>query len=255
MDIIPDQLLKYTVTPYTNQTYSLTVFSTTQPDLEFTAHGSVSSGGSSAYIKVTSLNPNLYISFGRWDSVYVPGGPSWNITKVARPLTLGEQINAAGSIWENTTLFLTDHSGSGGGNKNVNDWIGGDKFLGLKYVNGANTTYGWIRVQCTDEDSCYVKEYSYAPITTAIKEQVKDDITVYPNPASSAIYVVLGKNEHDLRSLKLSDALGREVKANYEVKDGKIKIELDKNIPEGCYFLQYKLGEASFIRKVIRDNR
>jgi hypothetical protein len=252
-DINPDVTIKYVVTPYTNVTYSVNMFGGSQYDLEFTAHGSVSSSGSSAYIKVTSLDSNVFIGFGRWDSVYVPGGPNWNVTKIAKPLLFGEQINAPGIIWDNTVLYFTDHSGSGGGNKNVNDWIGNDKYLGLKFQNGNMTAYGWIRVQCISEDTCMIKEFSASQITTAIKEYQKDNSKIYPNPVSNVIYIDISESE--ISDLKLSDALGREMKLNAEFRDRKIRIDLDKNLPEGCYFLQYKTDGISHVRKLVKDVR
>ena len=161
-DINPDTLINYSF-PYTNETYGISVFGNSSNDIELTAHGAASSGGSDAYIKVTSLNPNVYVLFGRWDSVQYMSAPyNWNVTKVAKPLNQNDPINTNGAIWKNDTLYLTDHSGHSGGNKNVNDWIGGNKYLGIKYQNGSIIKYGWIRLQCTAEDSCYVKDFSYS---------------------------------------------------------------------------------------------
>lgn len=37
------------------------------------------------------------------------------------PFSMYVDINPAGVIWDNTMLYLTDHSGHGGGNKMVSD--------------------------------------------------------------------------------------------------------------------------------------
>jgi hypothetical protein len=253
MNINPDVMINYVVVPYTNDTYSVSIFNNPSYDLEFTAHGAVSSSGSAAYIKVTSLDPNVSISFGRWDSVFVPGGPGWNVTKVAKPLNPGEQINASGTVWDNTTLYFTDHSGAGGGNKNVNDWIGGDKYLGVKYQNGNMTAYGWIKLQCSTKDTCLIKEYSSSQITTGLREGRKDYPRIYPNPISNAIYIEL--NEADVSDIMMSDLLGREVKMNVEVKDKKMKIGFDPDLPSGCYFLRYKTGSVSHVKKLVKEAR
>jgi hypothetical protein len=161
-DIIPDTLLNYSF-PYSNETYGIKLFGNSSNDIELTAHGAASSGGSDAYIRVTSLNPNVYILFGRLDSVQFMSPPyNWDVTKVAKPLNQNDPINTVGAIWNDSILYLTDHSGHSGGNKNVNDWIGGNKYLGIKYQNGSIIKYGWIRLQCTTEDSCYVKDFSYS---------------------------------------------------------------------------------------------
>lgn len=161
-DINPDTLLNYTVYPYTNKSFGFNLFGSASDDLEITAEGATSPGGTSAYFSIRSLNQNVYIRFGRLDSVYIPAYNFWDVTKIARPLNAGDQINTPAAIWDTTLLYLTDHSGYGGGNKNVNDWIGDDKYVGLKYQNGNTVTYGWIRVQCVSKDSCYIKDYSYS---------------------------------------------------------------------------------------------
>ncbi|MCW3075644.1 MAG: hypothetical protein JWO32_253 [Bacteroidetes bacterium] len=154
---ITDTLLNYKTSPFTQETYSIDVFGSVATDIEFMARGSVSSGGSQAFIRVTSLNPNVYISLGRIDSVFVPASSNYNVTNIAKPLNAGNVINSAGAVWDNTTLYLTDHSGSGGGNKNVNDFVGGDKYIGLKFVSPGANSYGWIRVSCISQDSCTLK--------------------------------------------------------------------------------------------------
>src|SRR4051812_25074380 len=97
-DIVPDSLLTYQYYPSVYRTYSLNIFGSTGPELEFTSIGSVSSGGSQAQIKIRTINPDVSIRFGRWDSVWVPGSQSWYVTKVAKALLSGEQINAANAI-------------------------------------------------------------------------------------------------------------------------------------------------------------
>jgi hypothetical protein len=254
VDISPDSLLNYTVTPYTNETFSVNIFGDASPDLEFTAHGAVSSGGGDAYIRVVSLNPDVYIRFGRLDSVYAPGSSSWNVTKVALPLNNGEQVNAPSAIWDNTMLYFTDHSGHDGGNKNVNDWIGTDKFLGLKYQNGASASYGWFRVQCVSEDSCYLKDYSAAG-AVGITERSKLAAGIYPNPVNTCFYLRnIDPNTFDIKGLKLKDLFGREVQISTEMMNETLRVSLDVSLPAGCYILEYVTEKLSFSHKVIKLN-
>jgi hypothetical protein len=239
-DVDPDTLLNYVVAPYTNETYSANVFGISDDDIEITAHGAVSSGGSDAYIKITSINPNIYISQGRLDSVFVAGNSTWNITKIARVIGTGETINALDAVWDNTELYLTDHSGHNGGNKNVNDWIGGEKFIGLRYMAGNDLAYGWIRVECPHEDSCYVKDYSFSPVVSGIKEVKKKELSVYPNPTNNIFYLNnISPVSFSISKLKILDMYGREIKFDYEINANNIKIETDPVLPAGCYFLEY----------------
>ncbi|MGZ4098868.1 MAG: T9SS type A sorting domain-containing protein [Bacteroidia bacterium] len=251
-DINPDTLLNYVTYPYTNETYSINMFGNSQNDIEFTANGAVSSGGYSQYIKVTSLNPNVFISFGRWDSVFVTANSNWNVTKVAKPLNFGDPINPMNVVWDNTVLYLTDHSGSGGGIKNVNDWVGGDKYIGLKYLNGGSTGYGWIRVRCKTADSCYIKDVSYTTLSTGINEIKQTETLAYPNPANNGFYLKdINMSTFDIKNVSLKNSYGNEVRFVHEIQGNNVKINPDKSLPEGCYILQYVSGENRYSGKLI----
>jgi hypothetical protein len=255
VDIAPDTLMNYTVAPYTHELYSLNIFGDAINDLDFIAHGAVSSGGSAAYISVTSINTNLSIRQGRLDSVFVPATSTWNVTSIAKPLNIGEAIDPAGAVWNNTTLYLTDHSGSGGGNKNVNDFVGGDKYLGLRYVNGTAIAYGWVRVQCPTQDACYVKDYSFTPETVGINESAVKETVIFPNPVSDHFFISnLDPNTFSRSSLKIRDIYGKEI--GFSCDPGtNTKITFDKDIAEGYYILQYNSGNDIFSQKIVKVSR
>jgi hypothetical protein len=252
-DIIPDTLLNYTVAPYTNETYGIKLFGDETNTLEFTARGAVSSGGSAAFINVTILNPKVYVRLERLDSVYVPATTSWNITKVAEPLGTGVVINTLDAIWDSTTLFLTDHSGSGGGNKDVNDWKGGEKYLGLKFKDENSVAYGWIRVECPNVDSCYLKDYSFTQKIIGINEINLPQTMIYPNPVIHSFCIKnINVNTFDLSNLKLKDIYAREIQFSCEMKANEINIVPDPNLADGCYILEYLSKDCTFSKKLVK---
>lgn len=254
-DINPDTLLNYVVVPFTNEVYSLDLFGDSNNDIQFTARGSISSGGSDAFISVASLDPNVYIRMGRLDSVYAPGTSSWVVTRIAEPLGTGQQINTASAAWDNTTLYLTDHTGHDGANKNVNDWVGGDRFMGLKYQGGSTVYYAWLRINCPSEDSCYLKDYAVAG-TVGIEEKAKVEAAVYPNPLNDHFYLKnIDPGTFDITKLKLKDLFAKEVKFSCEIKGNNIKIDPDPALPNGCYVLEYSSGNISFAKKLIKINK
>jgi len=253
-DINPDTLLNYTLFPYTHESFGLNLYDDSSDDIRITADGAVSSGGTSAYISVISLNPNVYIRFGRWDSVYIPAYNFWDVTKVAKPLNAGDQINAAGAIWDTSLFYLTDHSGWGGGNKNVNDWIGSDKYIGLKYQNGSVIKYGWIRVRCKSKDSCYVKDYSYTPAAIAIQEIEQTKMKIFPNPVKDFFYLEnVAAETFDVSKVKITDIYGKEIKFTGETKNKEVKINLDSNAPEGCYLLHWFFKDQPITGKFVKS--
>ncbi|MES2593631.1 MAG: T9SS type A sorting domain-containing protein [Bacteroidota bacterium] len=254
-DINPDTLVNYTVVPFTNETYGIMLFGDVLNSIEFTARGAVSSGGSAAYLNVNAINTNIHFCYSRLDSVYVPSDTSWNVTKIAKPLNAGEQLDTSTLLWDSTTVYFTDHSGSGGGNKNVNDWIGLDKYLGMKYINGNNVAYGWVKVHCVSEDSIYIKEFSFSEIVSeisGIKEISQNETMLYPNPINTYFYL---DGINDFTSIKLTDLYGKEIKFNSEIHNSKIRIEPAQLLPNGYYLLQYiqKNGKP-FSGKLIKIN-
>jgi hypothetical protein len=258
-DVFPDSLMNYVAYPFTNETYSLDVFGSSAPDVYFTARGSVSSGGSQAYISIKSMQPDVYIRFGRWDSVWVPGSSSWRVSKVAKPLSSGDVINAPGAIWDNGELFLTNNSGSQGGNVSINDFVGGDKYIGLKYVekdynyNDVNH-YGWIWVRCTTEDSCYVKEYSSTfKVIAGLMKESREKIGLYPNPSGNKFYLSnTGTLPFEKESLKVLDLLGKEVACLVNTAGDDLQVVLPSDTPRGCYFVQFSADGQLQTRKLMK---
>jgi hypothetical protein len=252
-DINPDTLLNYTVAPYTNETYGLSFYTDLVNNLKFTARGAVSSGGSSAYISVQSLDPHLFLASGRIDSVYVPATTSWNVTKIAKPFSMGEALDDMNIAWDTTQLYLTDHSGSGGGNKDVNDWIGTDKYIGLKYMDLNDTTYGWIRIECVSEDSCYIKDFSYSALSLSIKNTLQNKVIMYPNPSAGICYL---KNQHgttfDIEELELTNINGQKIKFTSVLSNGVLRLNL-KGLAPGIYTLRYKQGDTIIHKQLVKE--
>ncbi len=254
-DVFPDTVVSYQGAPYSSESYSMNMFGSSAPDLEITARSSVSSGGSQEVIKITSLNENLFIRFGRWDSVYYPGVGGYLKTKVAKALEAGDTINAAGAIWDNTELYLTDHSSAQGGTKNVNDFVGGDKYIGLKFIDidkYNEIQYGWIHVRCVDKDSCYVKEYSRVAIITGIYEIDNTIIQMYPNPVKNYFYI--NSNEvTEPNSVRVTDLLGKPVNCVVSGEENIIKVNVPSEMPAGCYFVNFQAGGKTVSKKLIKS--
>jgi hypothetical protein len=254
-DINPDQLMYYVYFPYIHLDYNIDMFSPAGDEIQVTSDGASSSGGSSAYINIKCLSPDVYVSMGRLDSVYDSTSTSWLVTKVAKPLNAGDPINSSGAVWVNAMQYISDHSASFGWMKDVNDWIGGDKYVGVKYMGTAGTWYGWIRLQCFKKDSCYVKDFSSAMTGVGVGEIAGEQMTVYPNPVKDAIY--LDKTDaaaFDVNKLRLTDLAGREIKFNTEIAVDRVKL-VTAELADGCYLLNYTDERSSWSRKIIVSKR
>ncbi|HLC83641.1 MAG TPA: T9SS type A sorting domain-containing protein, partial [Bacteroidia bacterium] len=245
-----DSLLNYVYFPYTHQVIDLSIFGTSS-DTEFIAHGSSSPGGSVAYINISSLDPSVFISFGRLDSVYDSTSTSWLVTKVAKPLNMGDPINGPGTVWDNSMLYLSDHSGSFGWLKDVNDWIGSDKYVGLKYSNGSTIAYGWIRVHCMSEDSCYLKEFSSTTLFTEVQETIKSNVLVYPNPAKEKFTVCFDPSS-PAEKICVYDIAGNSL----FIKELDHSLEEEINLsaqPGGLYVLHVKTKTGILNIKIVKE--
>jgi hypothetical protein len=254
-DINPDILVTYTIVPYTNNSYSFNICGDAANDIVFQGIGSTSPGGTSAYIRIMSLNANMSVRFGRWDSVYIPAYSYWDVSKVAKPLNNGEPVNPINAMWDDSVLYLTDHSGWGNGNMNVNDWIGGDKFLGIKFQNGANTEYGWIRVQCPSKDSCYVKDYSMTQTITFLSENKMNRVAAFPNPCATEFFIQKSGLDLQPATILITDLFGTAVR--FTATDGSdgIRISFAENVPDGCYLLSYKSNDRFLYNTILKSEK
>jgi hypothetical protein len=250
-DINPDSLMHYVFFPYTHQVVDLTVFGN-NPEIEFVADGSSSPGGTSAYINIRSLDTNVFISFGRLDSVYDSTSSSWLVTKVAKVLNAGDLINSQGAVWDNSMLYISDHSGSFGWTKDVNDWIGADRYIGLKYDDGNIVAYGWIKVGCVHEDSCYVREFSSTPIVLGgVAEAANNKMLLYPNPFRSFFTIsfdpLIPIDEINIYDITGSCILKKKC-------TNRLAEEIDLTDQEaGIYLLQVTYKEGTRYQKIIKE--
>ena len=249
-DLNPDTFLHYTYNPFSHQVADFKIFGNS-PDIEFVADGSSSPGGSSAYISIRSLNAFVFISLRRLDSVFDNTSQSWLITKVARPLNAGDPINTSGKVWDNSMLYISDHSASFGWTKDVNDWIGGDKYIGLKYDDGSAIAYGWIRLSCQTKDSCYVKDLSTTAILAGLKEIENNKALIYPNPSTSK-FTVYSDPLAPAEEICVYDRTGNCILKRRSSHGPKEEIDLSAQ-PCGIYFLQAKTKDGIMTRKIVKE--
>jgi hypothetical protein len=258
-DVTPDSLLWYRSYPSVFFTYSINVFNSAGYEYMFKSVGSVSSGGSQAYIRIESLRPDMYMLQGRIDSVWCPGcgmGGQWNYRKVAKPLLAGDTINSPTAVWDNTYLYLTEHSGYQGANWNINDFVGGDKYIGLQFRElgnyGTDDRYGWVWVNCISEDSCYVKGYASQARTTGIAENSAGNMRTYPNPVNETFYIEnTGGQNFELLSLNITDLYGKHIPFVALFKNDKVELRL-VGAANGMYLVNYEKDGLRYTSKIIK---
>ncbi|MGZ3942850.1 MAG: T9SS type A sorting domain-containing protein, partial [Bacteroidia bacterium] len=142
------------------------------------------------------------------------------------------------------------HRGWGGLKKNVNDWIGGDKYIGMKYENQSTIIYGWIRVQCKSADSCFVKDYSFNTNSFGTMKQKENAVSVFPNPFQQAFLI---EGNKAITELKIIDIFGQDIGFTTTQADHRTKIDLENN-PPGCYIIKCRVNDETYARKIIKTN-
>jgi hypothetical protein len=88
-------------------------------------------------------------------------GPYTGSYYVAKGLSSGDPIDAAQTVWAGYG-YLGVKGTYYSEPVNFGDFLGGDKFLGVRFEVGGNTHYGWVRIGVAgDGKSLKIKDYAY----------------------------------------------------------------------------------------------
>lgn len=106
-------------------------------------------------------------------------------------------------------------------------------------VKGASTIYFWVSPYFTSETGTYQLDLSISrtPATaTSELSETSDIINVYPNPASDFVIVDMNKYQNSIKSINISDILGRAVYSDFDINSKQKSIPLS-NFKSGIYLL------------------
>ncbi len=216
-----------------------------QADFKIESRANYSMAQNICEVNVIPLNTSSYVLIGRTDSVYNNYFHWWMTHPVAKPLLYGESINVSAAIWDSIQGTIFANSTVTGTTISINDFSTfSDMFVGIKYTNGIQTDYGWIRILI--DNYLLVKDYSMSGNIVGFKESNTNDLLIYPNPAGKCIYIKSDKifaGEfifYDVRGQRFSlEAL--------PVGNNTAKVDLS-SLAEGIYTLCYQTSEG-LIRK------
>ncbi|MEI6823855.1 MAG: T9SS type A sorting domain-containing protein [Bacteroidota bacterium] len=251
IDINPDTLLNYHCSsgPSSIVDYYFNMNGGSQYDLKITAYCEIGLASQYRNISISCLNPDFYIRFGRYDSVYNNNQSGWWVTEVAKPLQYGDTINSMFSIWSNSYLYLTDWSQETGNSKSIVDWVSIiDEYIGIKYQNATDTIYGWIRVNCSSTDSLYIKDYSFGALTPNIQSFELVNFNIYPNPTPDNLNIETNSNTE--QRLEITNLIGQTVYTSYIYRKGIINTS---SFAKGVYILKLSSDKETIVRKFIKE--
>jgi len=141
---------------------------------------------------------------------------------------------------------------------NTGNFLGtGDGYIGLKFMIGTNTHYGWVRVNlAADALSMLVKDYGYdaTPNTqilagaqpTAVVENSINTVQIFSN--ANGINVNMN-NATVEGTILITDVLGHEV-ANVAVSSSSQVVSMD-NATAGIYFVTVYQNGSKITKKVM----
>ncbi|MBL7830602.1 MAG: T9SS type A sorting domain-containing protein, partial [Saprospiraceae bacterium] len=115
--------------------------------------------------------------------------------------------------------------------------IGGVKPYNISF----DTTGNVVKVTVLDYDGCESKTQI---ILSSSSEQEQDGVKVYPNPASTEIYIDLNDRQNQIKTLRLISIHGQEILQS--LKSDQINIS---KIKEGVYILQIELASGEQLNK------
>lgn len=141
---------------------------------------------------------------------------------------------------------------------NTGNFLGtGDGYVGLKFMIGANTHYGWVRVNvAADATSILVKDYGYdatpntainaGAMPSAVSENTMNSVQIYSN--ANGINVNMN-NANVEGTIVVMDVLGKEV-ANVAVSASSQVVSMD-NATAGIYFVTVYQNGNKITKKVM----
>ncbi|UFH32287.1 T9SS type A sorting domain-containing protein [Chryseobacterium sp. C-71] len=101
------------------------------------------------------------------------------------------------------------------------------------------------------EENTYTNTFlplSFATLAVSQNEMIKDEVSVYPNPAQNEFFVELKSNT---ANYSLFDAKGSLIAGKQKLSSGKNKINI-ANLPAGVYFVEISDSGQTVTRKLIK---
>ena len=146
------------------------------------------------------------------------------------------------------TWYGTNYPGTLGLGSSTGYWPGAtDRYLALKLIVGANTYYGWVRLDVFQTSTSFtVKDYAYnstpnaciqaGQTTLGLTHVNENTFSIFPNPFTSSATIQTSGNLSNA-SLTIFNAYGQTIKQMKNISGHTITFSRE-NLPNGLYFFQ-----------------
>ncbi len=166
------------------------------------------------------------------------------------------KLSAGSTVSQNSTFFGFDNTQSPYFNilhlpNTYESWLGsGVGYVGIKFKNGNNVHYGWVKLEITSSGVLlYGYAYQSTPNTAitvgdtggnlAIGAEIENGFSVYPNPVKNTLNIETNNNINKISIINLQ---GQEVK---NTSDKQIDVA---DLENGVYFLNI-FSDKGFMNK------
>lgn len=252
-DIDPDVYL-YPTMNYSQQTLLIDLNQDGVNDVKIETSTFSSPGGMSLNTAVVSQNNHTQFALGSIDSTIIPPYGS-SIRKVLKKYNSGDTISSNNFVLTSSG-YIGYYYSSGGLTAGSYQWVNaGDKYVGVVYTDSTQTLYGWIKVNVTGSNFCYVKEYSLCSASVGLEKEMEenDNLTIWPNPASS-FFLLQSSQTFFTGKPVLYDNSGKQVSAEMiYVNENTYKVDVSQ-LQAGIYFI-YVLSDRGYLRKKVINSK
>jgi hypothetical protein len=87
--------------------------------------------------------------------------------------------------------------------------------------------------------------------TVTKNEDLPNEISVYPNPASREITISLKNNQDEISNIFLINAAGQQVKPDIQKKENNLSVIDGSRLAKGIYFLEMVAGKRIYHAKLM----
>jgi hypothetical protein len=213
------------------------------------------SSSSFGYIIVQAVNSSSYILGDHLDSVYDNYYGVWEVESVAKSLAYGDSVSPAGAVWSYASgdLYFDGYLHDGT-HRYIHDFPDSiDSYVGIKYVDGNTTYYGWIRINMTGSypyKTCIVKDYSmYSGIVGIPSYSSESSVLLFPNPAGNYFYIK--DRTSPIKEVEIFDVSGKHmVVPACEAGSNGIKVDISQ-LSEGIYMASFPSVNGPVRQKLV----
>ncbi|TND07610.1 MAG: hypothetical protein FD123_3162 [Bacteroidetes bacterium] len=174
------------------------------------------------------------------------------------PLNNGDSISASNPDWQAQTVNGgVQYLGVIYSTYNYGNWLGvNDKYLGVRFMIGTDTHYGWVRISVsTGSDSITIKEYAYQALP-GVGTTAGQLVGIAGHPENNPTYIFASGNTVVLQNTQVAkggkvrvlNVLGQPVYET-EIIEENMRIGLESQTP-GIYFVEVQRADGNFVKKV-----